>query len=77
MIEEKYIKEEFLSDIRFWVKKRLLVKVAFIEKIGIADKEVVEKQFLGKEVLGKEVFWDKKSAFDFISWSFQESQLES
>ena len=71
------VKEKFLSDMGFWVREGLLVKVAFVGKMGTLDKEVVERRFSDKGVLGKEAFWDKKSASDSTSLSFWESQLRS
>lgn len=71
------VKEEFLSNMRFWVEDRLLVEAAFIGEIGTLDEEVVERRFLGKRVPGKEAVWDKKLVFDFTSLFFRESQSGS
>lgn len=77
MIDKKYVKKEFLSNMKFWVKEEFSIKVAFIEKMSILDKKVVEKRFSSRRILGKKVLWNKKLAFNFISLSFQKCQSRS
>lgn len=43
MINREYVKEKFLSNIKFWIKEGLLVRIAFIKEINILNKKVVKK----------------------------------
>lgn len=55
LTSKECVKEEFSSDIGFWVEERFSVEVAFVEEIGTSDEEVVERRFLGREVPSKKV----------------------
>ena len=78
LIGRKCIKEEFPSDMGFWVREGLSLEVVFVEKMGTSDKdEVVERRFSGRKMPDKETFWDKESVSDSTSLSFWESQSGS
>lgn len=64
------IKEEFSSDIRFWIEEGFSVEAVFIREMRTSDEEIVERGFSNKGIPGKKALWDKKSASDSTSLFF-------